>query len=270
MNAASEAEAVRCLSGPLTVNFQASPDKRVTRPYYGTLTREEKPIQNIKSSKPLTPHQRKARAGSKWVLETSERDYLFEVVASEFASGRKEALKALALVARANLKVGWKKSGEMCDTTICQVFGQSDRMNKSQQQRLLTILQEVQGSEWRSKKNEWLPFSAGGSEPWTESRDGDFIQNSLALAEAPKKIETAPKRRYALVFAKSQIEVSCDDLRLQLALPSCPEIVARTSDGIFEFKGRGRGHGRGLNVLHANDLAAEGRTFDEILRDAYR
>lgn len=242
----------------------------MTRPYYGTLTREEKPLQNINSSKPLTSHQRKARAGSKWVLETSERDYLFEVVASEFSSGRKEALKALALVVRANLKVGWKRSGEICDTTICQVFGQSERMDKTQQQRLLAILHEVQGSEWQSKKNEWLPFSAGGREPWTESRDSEFIQSSLALAEAPKKIETAPKSRYTLIFAKSQIEVSCDDLRLQLALPSCPETIARASDGSFEFKGRGRGHGRGLSVLRANDLAAEGRTFEEILRDAYR
>ena len=270
---ASTSDSFRCLSGAMLVSFEPKAGQpRLERPYFGTLTSRtaiaEEPEITVKSKRPLRAHQQKARRGSSWVLETSERDYLFEVVASEFAGGRREALKALALVVRANLEVGWKKSGEMCDTTICQVFGQSDRMNRFQQKKLWALLHEIQGLNLQNRDNEWLPFSAGGTEPWIEERGASFVEESLALTGAPQSIEKRGDSYVAQVGSR-KIELSCDDVRLQLSLPSCPETIRKdlANDGelTFFFGGRGRGHNRGLSVLKANDLAAQGYGFEDIL-----
>jgi hypothetical protein len=270
----SNSNSFRCLSGPLVVSFSPRAGlPKIKRPYYGILTSKDAPpefaaVKKIKGKRPLTANQIKARQGSNWVLETSERDYLFEVVASEFANGRKEALKALALVARANLEVGWKKSGEICDTTICQVFGQSDRMGKFQQKKLWSLLHEIQGLNLQNKNNEWLPFSAGGIEPWSEDREAALIQESLALHGELGDIEKRGQN-YQVQVGSRKIELSCDDLRLQLSLPSCPETIRRQTSSAGEktltFTGRGRGHNRGLSILKANDLAAQGYSFEEIL-----
>jgi hypothetical protein len=244
----TRASEFRCLSGPLLMEFPYRPNEIVTRPTYGVLS-YHKISSSESASLPLRREQKRARSGSAWLLETSEREYLFQVVASEFAEGRKEAWKALALVARSNLRVGWKNTDEICDTTICQVFGQADRLNPREQKKLWQALQEVQKWELQNPKSEWLFFSAGGSQAWSESRSAEEVREALG--------------------GRSPGAVGEEDLQLQLRLPGRPRKIEK-KDSHWIFEGRGRGHGKGFDVLAANALAAQGRRFDEILEQMTR
>jgi SpoIID/LytB domain protein len=58
----------------------------------------------------------------------------------------------------------------------------------------------------------------------------------------------------------------CETFRNGLNLLSCPKTISRLADGGWMFAGEGEGHGQGLQLIQANVLAAQGRSYEEILR----
>lgn len=257
-------KSVQCLTGPMLLKFPQKSGTSYTRPYFGILSFRDRV--SMDDSAELRKNQILARRGSRLILETTEREYLFQVIASELPDGRNEAMKALSLVAKSNLKTGWQEPGDICDTTICQVFGFGDRLNEIGKKKIWDAIYSIQNYEISNPKKDWLFFSVGGKENWQETRNEEELLKAFPSFKLTKKIQR--KKNYVEFEYKSgNRQISCDQFHLNLRLPSCPsKVTIENQDWIFY--GQGRGHGKGLDITKANSLAAQGYDFKHILLKA--
>ncbi len=257
-----------CPASRLFVSRTVSGRAVRSRPYFGTL-HVEAPPPAPPSSVPLREKSARARAGSWFLLHTSVLSYVTSSVLSESASSHAEVQTALSLVVRNNRLVGRHGERPPCDTTHCNLFGQDERVPAAVRARARAAVAAAASLEIAPPDagRAWLPFFLGGREPWTRTRGAGEIQTELGLPGLPTRI--ADRGDGGLdVDAGGPTRVSCETLRNQLRLPSCPDRFVRSGDA-FVFRGTGEGHGAGLDVTEANAAAAEGADFRALLERAY-
>lgn len=254
-------DSVHCLSGGLVVRFGGKDGSRSQRTYWGKMSYQPPPQLRPPSGQPPGIRQARARRGSAFVLETTERAYVSRVLASEMAKGRRETLKALAFVVRQNLQSGRHGDRPLCDTTHCQVFGPSDWASPAKIQTYATAYDAI--ASLPVSPNRFLNFAKGGTAPWRAVR----LRGDLLKLAGPRDRDLDVRASGAEVRVNG-LRYSCEEFRNSLKLLSCPHTITRESDR-FIFHGRGEGHGIGMDLLKADALAAEGRSFKELLEFSY-
>jgi hypothetical protein len=253
--------ALVCLGGPWLLRY---PGLQAARPYAGVLARDPPPPRDPDPTPgpAPTPREQRARRGSELVLRTTRLAYAAGVVDAEDASLRGEARVALARVADANGRVRTRHPGRPpCDTTHCQAFRGTPPPRPEDRAALEEPL-EPRG---------WLPFSQGGTAPWSAERSAADVERALGrgaqdlrFGDGRVSFLAAGGERDAPVL--EGMSLPCERLRGPLRLPSCP-LRAAALGGRFRFEGRGEGHGEGLDVEWAK---RSGLSAKEILERAYR
>jgi hypothetical protein len=188
--------------------------------------------------------------------------YVAGVLRAEDSGIRGPTRVALARVVDHNVAHSRHPGRPVCDTTHCQAF--QGTAEPRSEERLALRLGPLPAREW-------LPFSQGGEEPWTESRSAAEVEAVLG-AEAVGLRFTQGRAHYRAqasdgeaIYEEEQ-DVPCELVRNPLKLPSCPDRAWREGDRVV-FTGRGRGHGEGLDLEKAK---RSGKDAAAILREAYR
>lgn len=255
---------VGCLAAPLAVPFTSSRGDRSRRRCAGWLDVDPPPASTVESQLPIRERSARARLGSRFVLATSEREYVESTLLSEHAGGRPEVLKALALVTRHDLHVDRHGGRPPCDTTHCHLFGlESDRSDRTGVRAAVAATAGLR-LETDDGGPAWLSFYAGGEERWSRRVTASEVRARLALTHAPRELRFPG---HGTVEVDSVI-LPCELLRNQLRLPSCPDQASAGGDG-FVLSGRGEGHGEGMDLAAAERAAAGGASFRDILSRSY-
>lgn len=177
----------------MEVEFSGRPSEIQKRGYFGTLEKiqvqSREPVARFASEK-----QHRARRGSTLQLQTSLFFDAAHVLASEYSDGRREVLKALALVIQRNARSHPRHLSAICDTTHCQAFNIDwNDVSKGTQRKIIEILTDVSVQKllhWHPKKESatnWFPFSLGGSVQWSDLKTDEEIQTKLR-SEVPDAI----------------------------------------------------------------------------------
>jgi hypothetical protein len=247
-----------CAGGDWRLRFPGLP---AGRRYAGIFERSDPPPLPATSGPPVPERARRARRGSELIFRTSRMLYVAGVLQAEDSGIRGPARVALARVVDHNLSHSRHPGRPVCDTTHCQAF-LGTAVPRSEE-RLALRLGPLPAKDW-------LPFSQGGEEPWTESRTAAEVEAVLG-AEAVGLRFTQGHAHYRArvsdgeaIYDEEQ-EVPCELVRNPLKLPSCPEQAWRQGSRVV-FTGRGRGHGEGLDLEKAKRSGKDAR---EILRGAY-
>jgi hypothetical protein len=259
--------AYACPAARLSVTFPDKDGARRIRRYAGTLRVDAEPAPAHEAGLPLRAKSARARAGSRFVLETSLLSFVTSSLLSEAPAAHTEVLKALALVVRNDRATRRHGDRPPCDTTHCHLFGHDEDVPAAARKRARAAVRETADVEIVPPEGGrvWLPFSLGGRAPWTEARPTSEVREELGLAAVPAALTRSEGGAFRVDGARA---VPCEVLRNQLRLPSCPESVA-TEGGAFVFHGRGEGHGEGLDLTAANAAAAEGVDFRTLLARAF-
>ncbi len=245
-----------CAGGPWLVRAgRAEP-----RPYAGVFSLDPAPPLKAPAGTPATAREARARRGSDLVFRTTRLLYAAGVVEAEDAASRGEVRVALARVADANGAHSRHAGRAVCDTTHCQAFQGTARPTREVRAALSTPL----------RAEAWLPFSRGGSEPWTEARPLAAVRALLgpearALSFGDGRVRFLAGETDGAARWEERRELGCEALRGPLKLPSCPSRAAIDSDRVV-FEGRGAGHGEGLDLDWAR---RSGLGADAILSRAY-
>lgn len=256
---------VTCLGSPFEVK---SPDG-VKRRLYGDLT-FQKPANKIISPGGRSEKNVRAQMGSSIVLSTSESHYMKSVFFSESSDHRPELKKALLMVIKNNLRFWNSQNRPICDTTICQVFNLNyERVLSRDKKQINDLIMEL--GDRRIESKSWLEFSLGGTKVWQQKisshKLADFINRDQISDVSGVKI----KNEFEFSLANEvTFRRSCEELRSELKLRSCPETLVKTVDGDFMFEGKGEGHERGMSLTEANSMAIQGYNFDQILENYYK
>lgn len=248
-----------CLGAPWRVRFPKGPEEG--RDYAGVFTWSPPPAYRPPAGVPTSPSALKARRGSDFVFRTTRLQYTAGVVSAEDVTLKGEARLALARVVAHNEQHSRHPGRAVCDTTHCQAFRGTVRVQRDDAKAL-----RLPALKWR----EWLLFSQGGQEPWTQERPRVDVERLLGKGLVSLRFE-AGRVQYLLTEKEgastfeSGRSLPCELLRSGLKLPSCPRTASFNGDTLV-FEGRGRGHGEGLDVEAAK---SSGLRSDAILESAY-
>jgi len=224
-----------CTGGPWSVRVGSSP----ARPYAGVFLWSPAPDRLPEAGS--TPRQARARRGSEVVFRTTLAAYVAGVVNAEDARLAGEARVALAQVIAHDARVPRHPGRPLCDTTHCQAF-LGTATPRPEELRALSLPP--------LPTDRWLPYSRGGSEPWTVRRTQGEVQAVLGEARAISRAGG----QLRLVAPDGVHHRDCEPARAALQLPGCPtEVVLEGSQVVF--RGAGRGHGLGLDVEAARRSA---------------
>ncbi|MGQ0504054.1 MAG: hypothetical protein ACT4TC_01920 [Myxococcaceae bacterium] len=234
---------VVCIGGPWWIRF---PGLKTPREYAGTFV--------------AVPPGRE-RKESAFLFRTTLARYAAGVLRSEDAAITGEARIALATVVAHNAHHSPHPAHVPCDTTHCQVF-QGTIAARAEELRAL--------KQPPLDSRDWLPFSRGGKEAWTERRAVDEVTRLLGASPTALRFQGLKAqfvRREGSAEGPYDVAVNlpCEALRNPLKLPSCPDQGRREGDSYF-FSGRGRGHGEGLSLEQAK---RSGLSHQALLRQAY-
>ncbi len=255
-----------CPASGLVLSFPGADGAPLTRRYHGAL-RVEEPSASPPSGVPLRATSARARAGSRYVLVTSERSYVTSSILSESPTVHEELLKALSLVVRNNRLSRRHGDRPPCDTTHCNLFAHDVSVPPRARARARAAVSAVASFEIAPPPGGriWLPFFLGGRHPWTEIRSAATVREELGLDGDPVRIARRADGGIDLeARGAAARKIPCEILRNQLRLLSCPSAVERSGDG-FIFRGQGEGHGEGLDLTAASAAAAEGADFRALL-----
>ncbi len=203
----------------------------------------------------------KARRGSDAIFTTTQARYVSGVLQSEDAKIEGEAARALARVVLHNERHAHErhKGRPVCDTTHCQVFQGTTR-------DALSLKGVATLAPWLDKLG-WLPFSRGGSEPWTAERTLAQVTSALGVMPVSLGFDAVQVRvRVQEDLVERDTVMGCERLRGPLKLLSCPT-RAVISGATVHFTGVGAGHGEGLTVEAAKQANA---SAEDLLRAAFR
>lgn len=231
----------------------------------------------VPSAKPLrNVHGVLSRNGRALVLSTDVETYADGVLRAEAADLRgsaREALRAVVIWNGLHGRTRHSESNSLCDLTHCMVFQGDppasevrDNLNSSTGS-LLRFLEATTAAQ----KAPWLPFSAGGTEPW----QARFSAASLAAAFKEALVLSITRERardgsviFHLEYPSGSETLPCERVRTALGLASCPESVTQGGNTV-QFTGHGSGHGLGFDIARAREMASEGRTAIEILEEFF-
>jgi hypothetical protein len=217
-----------CTGGPWTIRVAGS----AARPYAGILLWSPAPDRLPEPG--ATAREVRARRGSDVVFRTTLAAYVAGVVNAEDARLTGEARLALAQVVAHDARVPRHPGRPLCDTTHCQAF-LGTASPRAEELRALSLPP--------LPTDRWLPYSRGGSEPWTVRRTQGEVQAVLGEARAISRAGG----QLRLVAPDGVHNRDCEPARAALQLPGCPtEVVLEGSQVVF--RGAGRGHGLGLEV----------------------
>jgi hypothetical protein len=210
------------------------------------------------------------------VLETdgdSYADAVLQAEAQELKGSARDAMRAVILWNGAHGGHRHGDTGALCDTTHCMVF-----LGEPVEQRppagetdpaLLSLLDRLA----QQNRLDWMAFSAGGNDRWERRMAAADLAARLGekqLVELRRERRKDGSVAVHLIYPDGEEAVSCEIFRNTLKLPSCPDGVDHDPAGQYwVFRGIGAGHGMGLEVARAKALSEEGRSAEEILRDAY-
>lgn len=249
---------VECVRGSLQIHFPRNKNSE-TRSYWGSVT--YLPPDEFSSSEPVRLKQARARRGSAFVLQTTERNYVSRVLAAEMANARQETLKALAFVVRQNLVSHRHNNRPLCDTTHCQVYGPG---NNFSYRYLLPYTKAYDAVAFLPIQQKlFLSFAKGGRESWSTERSLDEVHRELGIAV----METDIKKQGEQILINNS-PITCEKFRNRLSLLSCPKTIYRKQK-TFIFSGIGEGHGAGMDLVKAESLAAAGKSYKELLKSFY-
>lgn len=254
---ASQGAAV-CLGAPWQVRFPGLPQGRE---YAGVFTLSPPPPYRPPPGPVPSERALRARRGSDFIFRTTALQYTSGVLAAEDANLTGEARAALARVVAHNVEHSRHPGRPVCDTTHCQAFQGTVRARAEDAAAL---------GRPPLPTREWLLFSQGGDEPWTERRPRAQVEAALGTKVGALRFDAGRVWLTRTVLDEGEpyeTEESqpCELLRSPLKLPACPR-SAREEGGAFVFEGRGKGHGEGLDVEQAKQAKV---SQDEILRRAY-
>gem|GEM_PF-6447449 len=209
---------------------------------------------------------KRARLGSRLVLETAADSYVGDVIAAEFPEGREATLGVLARAVYLNaIRGGTHRhpaQGAVCDSTHCQVYLGRSAVAEARKRRIERAVSALPaGGMGRSRTGKWFPFSLGGRAAWQKVVALEDINRLLNVGTDAFAVSRELERRI-------KDPVSCERIRNALKLSSCPREVHGSPQGI-RFSGVGQGHGAGLDLIRAEELAQEGRSAEEIWEQAY-
>jgi hypothetical protein len=248
-----------CLGAPWVVRFPGLPPQG--REYAGIFTWSVPPPYRPPQGAQVSERALRARRGSDFIFRSTLLQYTSGVLAAEDSGLTGEPRAALARVIAHNAEHSRHPNRPVCDTTHCQAFQGTVRAR---------VEDEVSLGKPPLPTNEWLLFSQGGDEPWTERRRRAHVEAVLGRRPEGLRFEAGRVRFFHTVTEKgapfeAQESLPCELLRSPLKLPACPRSVRDEGD-TFVFEGRGRGHGEGLDVEQAKQLQVG---QDEILQRAY-
>lgn len=231
------------------------------REYAGIFTYAPPPPYRPPPGQMVTERERRARRGSDFVFRTSELLYTAGVLAAEDATLTGEPRAALARVIAHDARHSRHPGRPVCDTTHCQAFLGTA---KAKAEEIAALARPPLPTK------EWLTFSQGGTEPWSERRPKAQVEEVLGQGASALRF-TDGKALYVRAVTEGEAvydaptAISCELLRSPLKLPACPK-SARLDGNAFVFEGRGKGHGEGLDIEWAKQSRA---SQDAILQRAY-
>jgi len=259
-----------CPGSSFVMSFDSRGGDKIHRRYFGTLFLNFDKLPVLGKNNHTTERRRRARSGSYLWIKTSLHHYLQNTIISEFPNGKDEVIKALALVIKNNVKNNRHLDRPICDTTHCQVFGRGNLAPLVVKKRIERIVNSIASENLSDYdiNEDWKEFSLGGEEPWKKFRNNRDLEKALGIKSQLYDVRVLGKL-VEIVTQNKVTSISCEFLRNQLSLPSCPDDSNKYGEG-FVFTGRGEGHGNGLDLKMANVLAAQGLTYLDLLKKFYQ
>ena len=216
--------------------------------------------------------------------EISLEEYVLEVTASELpADAQLEAIKAQMVLVRTNayrqLQNGGVRPKERMSLAEIELMRNGDVFRKAQKETkgeiltwqgkpILASCHPVSAGQTREARevfrSEDYPYLTGKACPG--DKDAPQYRQSIQIDESWRNMEIEEKDSagYVLRLKLNDTEMSGEEFRIKLGLPSSNFRVEKNGDGVFVIT-RGIGHGLGLSQYTAQQLAKNGTGYREIL-----
>ena len=216
--------------------------------------------------------------------EISLEEYVLEVTASELpADAQLEAIKAQMVLVRTNayrqLQNGGVRPKERMSLSEIELMRNGDAFRKAQKETkgeiltwqgkpILASCHPVSAGQTREARevfrSEDYPYLTGKACPG--DKDAPQYRQSIQIDESWRNMEIEEKDSagYVLRLKLNDTEMSGEEFRIKLGLPSSNFRVEKNGDGVFVIT-RGIGHGLGLSQYTAQQLAKNGTGYREIL-----
>ena len=216
--------------------------------------------------------------------EISLEEYVLEVTASELpADAQLEAIKAQMVLVRTNayrqLQNGVVRPKERMSLAEIELMRNGDAFRKAQKETkgeiltwqgkpILASCHPVSAGQTREARevfrSEDYPYLTGKACPG--DKDAPQYRQSIQIDESWRNMEIEEKDSagYVLRLKLNDTEMSGEEFRIKLGLPSSNFRVEKNGDGVFVIT-RGIGHGLGLSQYTAQQLAKNGTGYREIL-----
>lgn len=216
--------------------------------------------------------------------EISLEEYVLEVTASELpADAQLEAIEAQMVLVRTNayrqLQNGGVRPKERMSLAEIELMRNGDAFRKAQKETkgeiltwqgkpILASCHPVSAGQTREARevfrSEDYPYLTGKACPG--DKDAPQYRQSIQIDESWRNMEIEEKDSagYVLRLKLNDTEMSGEEFRIKLGLPSSNFRVEKNGDGVFVIT-RGIGHGLGLSQYTAQQLAKNGTGYREIL-----
>lgn len=216
--------------------------------------------------------------------EISLEEYVLEVTASELtADAELEAIKAQMVLVRTNAYRqylnGSVRPMERKSLAEMELLGYGEKFRKAQKetkgqiltwngQPILASCHQISAGVTRDAKEVFrseeypylIPKACPGDKDAPEYRKTIQIDDSWRNME----IEETDSAGYVLRLKRGDEEMSGEEFRIMLGLPSSNFRIEKNGDGIFVVT-RGIGHGLGMSQYTAQQLAKNGTGYQDIL-----
>lgn len=216
--------------------------------------------------------------------EISLEEYVLEVTASELpADTQLEAIKAQMVLVRTNAYRQLQNDGirpkERMSLAEIELMRNGDAFRKAQKETkgeiltwqgkpILASYHPVSAGQTREARevfrSEDYPYLTGKACPG--DKDAPQYRQSIQIDESWRNMEIEEKDSagYVLRLKLNDTEMSGEEFRIKLGLPSSNFRVEKNGDGVFVIT-RGIGHGLGMSQYTAQQLAKNGTGYREIL-----
>ena len=216
--------------------------------------------------------------------EISMEEYVLEVTAAELsADTEEEAVKAQMVLVRTNayrqFLAGKVREKERMSLTEMELNGYGDKFRKAQKatrgqiltydgEPILASYHKISAGQTRNGRevfhSDQYPYL--GSKACPGDRDAPDYRQSIQIDDSWKDMEIEEKDSagYVLRLKREDTEMSGEEFRMKLVLPSAAFRLEKNGDGIFVITS-GSGHGLGMSQYTARQLAKNGTGYQEIL-----
>lgn len=216
--------------------------------------------------------------------EISLEEYVLEATAAEVpADAEIEAVKAQMVLVRTNVyrqfRNGEVQSRDRKTLAEMELMGIGKKLRKAQKETkgqiltwngepILASCHQISAGQTRDAAevfdSEEYPYLASKACPGDKEAPG-YRQN-IQIDESWRDLEILEKDSagYVLRLKHGDSEISGEEFRIKLGLPSSNFRIEKNGDGVFIIT-RGVGHGLGLSQYTAEQLAENGTGYREIL-----